>query len=124
MFARPAAKLTLAGTHDRLVDAALDAASRSYAPYSKSSSGCAIQTDRQTFAGSYLENAAFNPSLPPLQSALVNLVLAGEDFAAIRRVVLVEVNGAAISQRAATEAVLAAIAPRARFERFESLRRP
>jgi cytidine deaminase len=124
MFAKSPVKLRLGGTHDAVVDAALDAASRAYAPYSNASSGCAIETDRRTFAGSYLENAAFNPSLSPLQSALVNLVLAGEDFAAIRRVVLVEVKGAPIRQRASTEAVLAAIAPHARFERFESLRLP
>ena len=105
---------------DPVVQAALDAASRAWAPYTKAPSGCAVLTSSgRVFAGSYLENAAFNPSLPPLQSALVNLVFAGEDIASIQRVVLVEKQGAVISQRAATEA--AASRP---VEVFAATRKP
>src|SRR5581483_10504858 len=101
---------------DDLTRAAAQAAARAYAPYSKSPSGCAIATKgARIFAGSYLENAAFNPSLSPLQSALVNLLLAGADLASIERVVLVEKKNAAISQRAATEAALTALSPTARL---------
>jgi cytidine deaminase len=50
--------------------------------------------------GSYLENAAFNPSLAPLQSALVSLVVHQEAFADITRVVLVESSAGMISHAA------------------------
>jgi cytidine deaminase len=102
---------------DRLVREALDAASRSYAPHTKARSGCALAVKSgRIFAGSYLENAAFNPSLSPLQSALVSLIFAGEEPSAIERVAVVEIDGAAISQRASTEAVLSVVAPGARLD--------
>ena len=63
------------------------------------------------FKGSYIENVAFNPSLSPLQTALAALIVGRESYTAISRVVLVEIEGAAISQRVVTEAALSAIAP-------------
>jgi cytidine deaminase len=103
--------------HDDVSRAALQAASRAYAPYSKSPSGCAVaMKSGHVYAGSYLENAAFNPSLSPLQVALVNAILAGEDVATIQGVVLVELKGATISQQATTKAGLDGIAPHARLE--------
>lgn len=78
-------------TKDELVLAALQAANRSYAPYSKSYSGIAIQLqDSQVFTGSYVENAAFNPTLPALQVALNYLLLSGNEVENIQRVVMVE----------------------------------
>ena len=83
----------------------------------KARSGCAVLfKSGRLFSGSYLENAAFNPSLSPLQSALVRAVFAGEDASTIERVVLVELKGAAISQRPATEAVLESLAAKASLE--------
>jgi cytidine deaminase len=67
-------------------------------------------------SGSYLENAAFNPSLSPLQSALVSVVMHQEEPANIKRVVLVEMTGATITHQAETRMVLAALAPRATLE--------
>jgi len=100
-----------------VVAAALNAAVRSYAPYSKSPSGCAIQTKAGTVVrGSYLENAAFNRSLAPLQSSLVAFVMRQEAFANIARVVLVESSRRTISHAAETRMVLAILAPRASFE--------
>lgn len=97
---------------DELVLAALDAARWSYAPYSKSHSGIAIGTQSgRIYKGAYIENVAFNPSLSPLQTALAALIVAGENYAAISRVALVEMEGAAISQKSVTEAALSAIAP-------------
>lgn len=43
----------------------------SWAPYTKTLSGVALRCADQWFPGSYLENAAFNPSLNPMQYALV-----------------------------------------------------
>jgi cytidine deaminase len=114
---RPLQLQLLSKKSDALTQAALAAATRAYAPYSQSPSGVAVaMASGKMFAGSYLENAAFNPSLSPLQSVLVGVALGGEDFPKIRRVVLVEKKGAAISQRASTESVLRAIAPGASLE--------
>ena len=97
---------------DELTAAAWDAARKSYAPYTKAHSGVALGTraDR-VYTGSYIENAAFNPSLSPLQTALAALIVAGEDYSAVGGAVLVEMERAAISQRSVTEAALRAIAP-------------
>ncbi|PIJ50572.1 cytidine deaminase [Erwinia sp. OLTSP20] len=100
--------LTLQG--DALTRLALQAANRSYAPYSNSWSGIALQlANGQQFSGSYAENAAFNPSLPPLQAALIMLNMAGESLLAIKRAVLVEKRDARLSQHPATAATLAAL---------------
>ena len=102
---------------DALVQAAFDAAHTSYAPYSGANSGIAIATrSGRVYRGSYIENVAFNPSLSPLQTALVQMLVAGEDYAAISRVVLVEIASAKISQKSATGAVLSAVAPSVRVE--------
>jgi len=99
-------------TSDELTKAAWDAARKSYAPYTKAHSGVAIRTRAgRIFKGSYIENAAYNPSLPPLQTALVPLIFAEEGYTEISDVVLVEVEGRPISQTSVAEAVLSAIAP-------------
>jgi len=107
------------GASDKLALAALDAAQKSYAPYTKAHSGVAIGTrPGRTYRGGYIENAAYNPSLPPLQTALVALITAGENYSAISEVVLVEVEGAPISQKSAAEAVLSAIAADLKLRRL------
>jgi cytidine deaminase len=104
------------GVSDDLTIAALGAAKKSYAPYTKAHSGVAILTkEGRLYRGSYLENAAFNPSLSPLQTAFVALILAGDKSSEISRVVLVEVEGAPISQKSVTEAALSAVAPGAKL---------
>jgi cytidine deaminase len=98
------------------IGAALEAARRSYAPYSKSPSGVALRTASGRFyRGSYIENVAFNPSLSPLQTALAALIAGGEEYSSISTVALVEAQGARISQRPVTEIVLKAIAPSAKL---------
>ncbi len=102
---------------DALREAALEAAQMSYAPYSESNSGVAIATrSGRIFKGSYVENVAFNPSLPPLQTALVQLLLSGKGYSEISHIVLAEKRGSKISQKSATEAVMSAVAPGARLE--------
>jgi cytidine deaminase len=118
--ALPVRKANLAligGTSDALTTAALDAACRSYAPYSKSPAGVAIRmSGGRIFQGCYIENVAFNPSLSPLQTALVQLIAAGQAYSEISAVTLVEVQGAKISQRAVTETVLSALAPQLKLQ--------
>jgi cytidine deaminase len=73
--------------------AALVAADVSYAPYSKSFAGIALRTrDGAIVTGAYAENAAFNPSLSPLEAALSQLNLAGHAFGEITEAALVRVN--------------------------------
>ncbi|MEO8383480.1 MAG: cytidine deaminase [Acidobacteriota bacterium] len=63
---------------DDLALAALEAANMSYAPYSKSYAGVALRVRNGAIVtGAYAENAAFNPSLSPLQAALSQLNLQG-----------------------------------------------
>jgi cytidine deaminase len=92
---------------DDLARAALAAAQRSYAPYSKSYAGIAVRTADGTMAtGSYAENAAFNPSMSPLEVALSQLNLLGRGFESVTEAALVHVDGLHTS---ATRTVLAAV---------------
>ena len=94
---------------DELLQAAAEAACHSYAPYSHSYAGVALQTqDGHIFSGRYAENAAFNPSLPPLQSALIMLRMAGYAPDNIQSVALVESQHGEISHLSATQALLSA----------------
>ena len=96
---------------DGLALEALVAARSSHAPYTGAFAGVALAlADGSVRRGSSAENAAFNPGLPALQSALVQLALGDEPYASIRRAVLVEAP-ASTSQRRAAEALLAAVAP-------------
>ena len=98
--------LSLSST-DPLTLAALAAARRSYAPYSKSYAGVAVRTsDGITASGAYAENAAFNPSISPLEVALSQLNLAGGVFERIEDAVLVHVDDLHTN---ATKTVLAAV---------------
>ena len=95
---------------DELTLAALDAANRSHAPYSHAYSGVALEAEAGTvYSGRYAENAAFNPSLPPLQAALILMNVSGKDVLRTRRAVLVETEDAVFSQWDATQATLHAL---------------
>ncbi|MDN3613843.1 cytidine deaminase [Vibrio gallaecicus] len=98
--------------NDSLVTSALHALNRSHAPYTKNLSGVALKLiTGEVFTGSYAENAAFNPSLPPLQVALIQLRLAGFEFDQIECAVLVEMNEGSISHLADTQSTLETINP-------------
>ncbi|OEE65973.1 cytidine deaminase [Enterovibrio norvegicus FF-33] len=97
---------------DALIQAAVSATNRSHAPYSHNLSGVAIRDNNgQIFSGMYAENAAFNPSLPPLQVALIAMNLAEVALKDIQEVVLVEKANAVISHLQDTQAVLEALNP-------------
>ncbi|MFA0569095.1 MAG: cytidine deaminase [Vibrio gallaecicus] len=98
--------------NDSLVTSALHALNRSHAPYTKNLSGVALKLiTGEVFTGSYAENAAFNPSLPPLQVALIQLRLAGFEFDQIECAALVEMNEGSISHLADTQSTLETINP-------------
>jgi cytidine deaminase len=98
-------------TDDPVAQAALAAANGSYAPYTASYAGVALETnDGRIFTGRIAENAAFNPSMSPLEQAVVNLVIGGgKTYQEIAGAVLVEPKDAKASQITATRDVLATI---------------
>lgn len=97
---------------DPLMQQAVVAASQSYAPYTGNLAGVAVQTvDGQVICGRAAESAAFNPSLPPLLSALSQMALIAPDrWPSIDRVALAEIP-TSISQRRSTDSLLKSIAP-------------
>jgi len=107
LLASEAAELTLTGNESTLTEAALQAANTSYAPYSHCHAGIALNTqDGATITGRYIENAAFNPSLSPLQSVLINLNLAGYTLADIEAMTLVEKAETKMSHAQATQVLV------------------
>ncbi len=92
---------------DKVVLAALAAASTSYAPYSGNYAGVAIESAKDVIvSGRYAENAAYNPSMSPLAAALVLYNFANQDLRRIKRAVLVQTNPDSANQRDAAKAVL------------------
>lgn len=72
-----------------LESAARAAAIHSYVPYSGTQAGAAVRgLSGEIFVGSALENAAYNPALPPLQAAIVSAYAGGCIPGEIREVVL------------------------------------
>jgi cytidine deaminase len=94
---------------DPVVQAALEAANASYAPYSKGYAGVALSTaSGATYTGRYAENAAFNPSMSPLESALTMWSFGGNTNDAVEKAVLVEAPSPA-DQAYVTADVLATV---------------
>lgn len=93
-----------------LIETALAMANRSYAPYSQGWASVAVKTtDGEIFAAPYAENAAFNPSLSPLQGVLVAMRLQQKSWAQIQQAVLVETKATNASQAPATQALFKTI---------------
>ncbi len=85
-------------------------ANASYAPYSASPAAVVLQSDDgRLFSGRYAENAAFNPSLPPMQMALSAMAMAGVPFGRIQYALLVQKAGAQLDHRLAASAALGAV---------------
>jgi cytidine deaminase len=115
----PALKLKTP-SDDPMVLEALSAAEQSYAPYTQNFAGCTIQINHQKICtGSYLESVAFNPSLSPLQTAIIRLYMDGlTDGGDVTRAILVE-KPTTISQRGVSELLLDALAPEIRLAYHE-----
>lgn len=97
---------------DPVVEAALAAADLSYAPYTKSYSGVALDLrEGPIVSGPLSENAAYNPSQSPLQAALFLMNMAGYEYDDIAHAVLVEAPKPVVSQREVSTAILRAVAP-------------
>ena len=100
--------MTLPSPADDVAQAALNAANTSYAPYSVSYAGVALQTsDGGIHTGSVAETAAFNPTMSPLEAAVVSLVISGgRTYSDIVDAVLVEATASKASQAGVTRDVL------------------
>ncbi|WP_445778404.1 cytidine deaminase [Shewanella sp.] len=96
---------------DPMIIEALDQAGLSYAPYTNSNAAVVLETnDGATFCGRYAENAAFNPSMQPMQMALSNLIRHNRQYSEIKRAVLIESSEGKISLVGAAMDALHAIA--------------
>ena len=104
---------------DPFVLEAKAAAEKSYAPYTQNMAGCVIKTIAgKVYAGQYAENAAFNPSLTALQTAIIRMTMdqpGSKD--GIGQAVLAE-RATTISQRAVCELLLHTMAPNVNLEYF------
>lgn len=108
--------LTLDAGSDLLIHA-LKAANQSHAPYSHNISGIALEMKSgHVYHGMYAENAAFNPSLPPLQVALIHANMSRECLSDITAAALVENHKGTISHLAITKSTLEALSPEVTLE--------
>lgn len=113
MLEPPTKDLSFVGEAPRepLWTEALAAAARSYTPYSGSAAGIAVQLrGGGIVTGQACENAAFNPSVSPLQTAAAAAGARIFDSGAIESVVMVE-ELSAVSHRARDGSLLGVLAP-------------
>lgn len=109
----------------KLRAAALEGARIAHAPYSGCPSGFAVADEEgRVYGGGYAESAAYNPSLGPVQAALIAYVARsgrrsdrGEDggYDKIVGAALVEEEGAVVSHEETARMLMAAVAPRCRL---------
>ena len=94
----------------------LAAGRRAHAPYSKTPSAVVLRTsDGALIAGSTIESVAFNPSLGPLQAAIVDLLAHGYAYDEIAECWLGTVHDGAVDFRRSVSELLGSIAPSAAF---------
>ncbi len=106
----------------KTVKEALASANSSYSPYTNNYSGVALQHENgMIFGGRYAENAAYNPSLSPMESALawMNMSLPAQATLAITEAVLVETQSK-FSHKRGTEAVLGSISPAVSLQYYQA----
>ena len=105
----------------RLKDAAEAAARAAHAPYSGCPSGFAVADgEGKVYAGGCLESAAYNPTLGPVQTAIIAMIAAsGGSAGDVVAAALVEKDGAVAAQEATARVFLAAVAPQASFHVYK-----
>lgn len=105
---QPSGNLVDATTAVRLTDHGR----RSYTPYGKSPAALVLTlSDGNLVGGSAIESVAFNPTISPSQSAMVNLVAHGYGGGDIAVAVIATVDGARVDYILPTADALTAIAP-------------
>lgn len=107
----------LTETDASMVAALIAAGERAHTPYSGCPSAIALKlADGTVITGSGIENAAYNPGIPPLQAALINLVALGRDYGEIESAILGSVPGTGFDHSTGTAKLLSIIAPGALLE--------
>ncbi len=91
------------------IEAAREALARSHAPYSGNPAAVVLTGAGQSTAGASLENAAFTPTLGPMQTTLSRWRLAGWEFDAIEQAWLIQTDTAQVDWEAASRALLASV---------------
>ena len=115
-------RLASSSAASELERAALAAADRGSAPYTGALSGVAVQaSDGSIHAGAIAESVAYNPTLAPMQAALIAAHHGGAHVETIMHAVLVEIDGAQISQLDHAAAILASVAAGATLRRTLAL---
>lgn len=92
----------------------LEVGQRSHSPYSQCP-GAVVLTlvDGNVVSGIAMESVAFNPTIQPIQAAMVNLLAHGYRYSDIRGVVLGTVLGGAVDYSRSTAELMASVAPEA-----------
>jgi cytidine deaminase len=92
----------------------LEAGRRSHAPYSKCPAAVVLALDDgETVSGFAIESVAFNPTMGPLQAALIDLVAHGYEPAAIAEAALVTRRGGNVDYALSVTELLGKLAPAA-----------
>lgn len=110
-----------AGPAEELRVAAAAAANAAHSPYTGCPSGAAV-ADRagRVYAGGYVESAAYNPGLGPVQAAVVAFIAGGGgDYSEIAAAAVVEKEGAAAAQEGTARLLVEAISPGCEFYCFK-----
>ncbi len=90
---------------------------RAYAPYSKCPSAVVLGlSDGNLVAGANIESVAYNPSMAPLQAALVDLLAHGYDYRDIVEAALATPRGGFVDYAQSTAELLGRIAPDVRLQ--------
>jgi len=93
------------------------AGERAHAPYSKCPAAVVLTlADGSELSGSAIESVAFNPSMGPLQAALIELIAHGRSYDEIAAARLGTVTGGAVDFAASTRELLARVAPAVKLE--------
>ena len=94
------------------IEALVTAGRHAHAPYSRCPAAIALGLhDGRVVTGSTIENVAFDPTIGPLQAAVVELLAFGHDYAAISSATLATTAGGPVQPTAGIQALLATIAP-------------
>lgn len=76
---------------------------------------CELIIDNPQYAGFYIESAAYNPSLSPLHTMLINLWADGGAWSDIEEVLLVEHEDAVVSQQCFAKSMQEKVFPGAKL---------
>ncbi|WP_370676374.1 hypothetical protein [Pleomorphomonas sp. PLEO] len=108
----PALAPTVSAAPSPAINALLAAGRRAHAPYSGCPGAVVLElADGKIIAGASIESVAFNPTMGPLQAALVDLIAHGYRFDDVVRATLGTVAKGAVDYSLNTRELLGAIAP-------------